>query len=134
MRNSYPCDFFGEGQELKLTIIGYTRIEERMGVPIGQLLKENHDFDLRLMTELLSEGLRQYGYHPANWYSEQIQKLLDEGKIDTLADIQLVVVKAIIASRFLGKAAYLAAFPEEATEEDKKWLEENIQEKKASLT
>ena len=122
MKNSVRCDYFGEGQEIKLNISAYSRIGEKMKTPIGELLSLTRGLDTALICELLAEGLRQYGYHDAKWYGNKIQELLDVGKIDSIAEIQTLVAKAIIASKFYGKEIYFLTFPEEMTEEDKEWM------------
>ena len=122
MRNSVPCDYFGEGQEIKLNINSYSRIQEKMKTPIGELFSLTRSLDVALICELLAEGLRQYGYHDAQWYGNRIQELLDSGKVDSIADIQMLVAKAVIASKFFGKEMYFLTFPEEMTEEDKEWM------------
>lgn len=122
MKNSVICDYFEPGQELKLTINSYSRLQDRMGKPIGELLSLTRSLDTQLICELLAEGLRKYGNHDANWYGNRIQELLDEGKMESIADIQSLVAKAIIASRFYGKELYFLTFPEEMTEEDKEWM------------
>ena len=122
MKNSVRCDYFKEGQEIKLTINSYSRIQEKLGKPIGELLSLTRAMDIGLICELLAEGLKADGYHDANWYGNRIQELLDNGKIESIADIQMLVAKAIIASRFYGKEMYFLTFPEEMTEEDKEWM------------
>ncbi len=124
MKNSVRCDYFGEGQEIKLNINAYSRIQEKMKTPIGELLSLTRSLDITLICELLAEGLRQHGYHDAKWYGNKIQELLDTGKIESVAEIQGLVAKAIIASKFYGKEIYFLTFPEEMTEEDKEWMKE----------
>lgn len=129
MKNSVRCDYFAEGQEIKLTINSYGRIQEKLKTPIGELLSLTRALDITLICELLAEGLRQYGYHDASWYGNRIQELLDSGKIESVADIQMLVAKAVIASRFFGKEMYFLTFPEEMTEDDKEWMKE-LEEKR----
>lgn len=131
MRNSVPCDYFGEGQEIKLNINSYSRIQEKMKTPIGELLSLTRSLDVALICELLAEGLRQYGYHDAKWYGNRIQELLDSGKVDSIADIQTLVAKAVIASKFFGKEMYFLTFPEEMTEEDKEWMKAQEEKRNA---
>lgn len=122
MKNSVRCDYFEPGQEIKLTINSYSRIQEKLKKPIGELLSLTRPMDVSLICELLAEGLKSYGYHDANWYGNRIQELLDTGKMESIADIQMLVAKAVIASRFYGKELYFMTFPEEMTEEDKEWM------------
>ena len=129
MKNSVRCDYFAEGQEIKLTINSYGRIQEKLKTPIGELLSLTRALDITLICELLAEGLRQHGYHDASWYGNRIQELLDSGKIESVADIQRLVAKAVIASRFFGKEMYFLTFPEEMTEDDKEWMKE-LEEKR----
>jgi hypothetical protein len=102
-----------------------------MKTPIGELLSLTRSFDVALICELLAEGLRQYGYHDAQWYGNRIQELLDSGKVDSIADIQTLVAKAVIASKFFGKEMYFLTFPEEMTEEDKEWMKAQEEKRNA---
>ena len=62
MKNSVRCDYFGEGQEIKLNINAYSRIQEKMKTPIGELLSLTRSLDITLICELLAEGLRQESF------------------------------------------------------------------------
>ena len=49
MKNSVVCDYFEPGQELKLTINSYSRLQDRMGKPIGELLSLTRGLDVQLI-------------------------------------------------------------------------------------
>ena len=58
-------------------------------------------------------------------------RFMDSGKVDSIADIQTLVAKAVIASKFFGKEMYFLTFPEEMTEEDKEWMKAQEEKRNA---
>jgi hypothetical protein len=117
-----PFEYFGANQEIYFDIGRYSVIEGIAQKPIGDIV--NMSLNVTNLAILISVGLQHYGRKDAQWYMQKMQALIDDGV--EINEIQTAVVKAIIGSGILGRAAYLAAFPEEATEAGKKAAAEEI--------
>ncbi len=110
-------DLFGPGQYLYFDIGRLIQVENLTKKGAGEILK-NQDLNLGTMTVLFSVGLRHHGVKPPQWYAEKMQALLDEGH--EMSEFMEPLVKALAGSGILGKSAYYAVFPEEASEKTKK--------------
>ena len=96
-------------------------IERITGKSTGDIIK-NQDLNFNILTVLLSVGLKHHGIKNPQWYAEKLQVLLDNGM--NIEELSIGVVKALIGSGIIGKAAYYSAFPEEKTKAKEKELEE----------
>lgn len=120
--NKISYEYFGEGQQLYFNINRIMQLEALLKEPIGAIVR-NQDLGITTLTAMLSVGLSHYGMKNQRWYADRIQQLLDDGT--EMEELQMPVVKALAACGILGRAARIALFPEEATEEERKSLERN---------
>lgn len=114
-------DYFGENQYIYFNIQRLMEIERITGKSTGDIIK-NQDLNFNILTVLLSVGLKHHGIKNPQWYAEKLQVLLDNGM--NIEELSIGVVKALIGSGIIGKAAYYSAFPEEKTKAKEKELEE----------
>ena len=114
-------DYFGEDQYIYFNIQRLMEIERITGKSTGDIIK-NQDLNFNILTVLLSVGLKHHGIKNPQWYAEKLQVLLDNGM--NIEELSIGVVKALIGSGSIGKAAYYSAFPEEKTKAKEKELEE----------
>nr|DAE53979.1 MAG TPA: tail assembly chaperone protein [Bacteriophage sp.] len=120
-----PCDLFGDGQQIRLTIGKFLAIEQMLKKPIGEIVALQKSLDLTSLTVMLSVGMETpEGKHqskPPQWYASKIQELLMDGH--GIDEISTLVIKAVAASGLLGHDAYLAVFPEAKTDDEIKKAE-----------
>ena len=112
----------GEGQQVWFNIGRLRQVEEYLKQPIGEILKATDNLSLKVLLALLMFGMKQNGNKPEQYYSDLIDKAFDNGY--DITDIQLPVIKAVIASGIMGQSMYYSLFPEELTEQAKQEIEE----------
>lgn len=112
---------FGEGEYMYLNIGRLIDIERMTGKSVGELLR-TQNLDLGFLTVVLSVALRHHKLRTPQWYAEKMQQLVDDGH-DLETEIQIPVLKCIVGSGIVGKAAYYQLFPEELTKKAEKELE-----------
>ena len=130
MVKKIPFDLIKEGQYLKLDIgkmmtveqmlkIGkMMTVEQMLKMPTLQVLQELRALSITVMTALLSVSVHEedgsFRGRSQKFYADKIQELLYKGH--SIEEISLPITKAVVATGIAGTAAYLATFPEEATE------------------
>ena len=107
MVKKIPFDLIKEGQYLKLDIGKMMTVEQMLKMPTLQVLQE-----LRALSVHEEDG--SFRGRSQKFYADKIQELLYKGH--SIEEISLPITKAVVATGIAGTAAYLATFPEEATE------------------
>ena len=118
MVKKIPFDLIKEGQFLKLDIGKMMTVEQMLKMPTLQVLQELRALSITVMTALLSVSVHEedgsFWGRSQKFYADKIQELLYKGH--SIEEISLPITKAVVATGIAGTAAYLATFPEEATE------------------
>ena len=109
------CDVFNTGETIYFTIGRIAELEQLWGEPIFKAVQAGAMTFQQLITAFVV-GMKHEGRkRDYIYYQEKLQQLFDEGEVQYLELVQLIV-KALIGSGVFGKAAYYASFPEEADE------------------
>lgn len=109
------CDVFNTGETIYFTIGRIAELEQLWGEPIFKAVQTGAMTFQQLITAFVV-GMKHEGRkRDYIYYQEKLQQLFDEGEVQYLDLVQLIV-KALIGSGVFGKAAYYASFPEEADE------------------
>lgn len=123
MAKKIPFNFFKEGQYLKLDIGKLKAIEDIVGRSIGDIIANSQSISLTTVIAVLTVGLHepngQLKMHTPKHYTDLLQKYFDENEDADIDEIIVPVFKALVSTGILGKAVYMAAFPEDATAEMK---------------
>ena len=118
MVKKIPFGLIKEGQYLKLDIGKMMTVEQMLKIPTLQVLQELRALSITVMTALLSVSVHEedgsFRARSQKFYADKIQELLYKGH--SIEEISLPITKAVVATGIAGTAAYLATFPEEATE------------------
>lgn len=133
MAKKIPFSFFKEGQYLKLDIGKLKAIEDIVGRPIGDIIANSQSISLTTVIAVLTVGLHepngQLKMHTQKHYADLLQKYFDENEDADIDEIAVPVFKALVSTGILGKAVYMAAFPEDATAEMKDAVKKDEEEK-----
>ena len=109
MVKKIPFELIKEGQYLKLDIGKMMTVEQMLKMPTLQVLQELRALSITVMTALLSVSVHEedgsFRGRSQKFYADKIQELLYKGH--SIEEISLPITNT---------AAYLATFPEEATE------------------
>ena len=128
MAKKIPFNYFKEGQFIKLDIGKLKAIEDITGRQIGDIIANSQTISLTTLIAVLTVGLHepngQLKLHTPKHYADLIQKYFDENEDANIDDIMVPAFKALISTGIMGKAVYLAAFPEDSTPEMKAAAEE----------
>lgn len=108
----------GEEKQIWFNIGRLQKVEELLGVPIGEIMQTLDKLNIKYMVVFLRVGMMQEGFKSEQYWQEKMDEAFDNGF--TLNDIQTPIMQAIVASGLLGEAAYNALFPNEAMPEKSK--------------
>lgn len=135
MAKKIPFEFFKKGQFLKLDIGKLKAIEDIVGRPIGDVIANSQTISLTTVIAVLAVGLHepngQLKLYTPKHYADLLQKYFDENEDATIDAIVIPVFKALVSTGIMGRAVYLAAFPEDASPEMKEEAEKENSEKNA---
>lgn len=108
----------GENKQIYFNIGKLQKVEEFLGVPIGDVMQKIDKLNIKYLVVFLRVGMMHDGLKSEAYWQERIDEAFEKGF--TLADIQTPILKAIVASGLLGDTAYETLFPNEATEQKQK--------------
>lgn len=123
-----PCSYFGEGEAVYFSVGRLLQVEHELGIGVMALgtTELSKLMTLENTLKLLQIGLRHVKRNgaprPLAFYQQKAQELFNEGEC-SIVDLTALVMKALLGSGILGKAAYAAAFPEDLTEDEKELIE-----------
>lgn len=114
-----PCDLFNEGEHIYFNIMRLGELESALKIKIQDLVSNN--IGILDLIHCYAIGLAHEKRRTPQWYSQKMQELVEKGY--TFEQLAEPVIKAIIGSGIVGKAAYYSVFPDEMTEDDKAEIE-----------
>lgn len=123
MKRTVPFEIFGANQYLMFDIARLSVLEDAVGRPILDVVKRQ-DIGISFALKALPIAMAQH-YHnatPAD-FAKKIEEYLDTDGRTFEKDIGVPLVKAILASGFLGKAVADRAMGIEVADEPKNELE-----------
>jgi len=133
MKKTIPFNLFGENQYIMFDIIRIAELERALGRNINSLVASG-DAGVDFCLKALPIGMKQhYAPNPKD-YAERIEAHLEAG--GKLSDIEIPLIKAILASGIYGKSAakkaekaIAEAEAEQAPDEDLEDEEKNAEER-----
>lgn len=114
----------GDGAQIWFNIGRLKKAEALLKKPISRIVREMEELNITSIILLLQAGMAQLGNKPESYFEQAMDKAFDSGY--SMEDFQVPVLKALLGSDFMGKAAYAQYFPEDLTEEE-------LEEAKAEL-
>ena len=120
MKRTVPFEIFGANQYLQFDILRLSRLEEVLGTPIAEVIaKQNIGISFALKALPIAMVQHYHNATPQD-FAKKIEDHLDAG--GSFDDIAVPLVKAILASGFLGKAVADRAMGIEVEDEPKNEL------------
>ena len=120
MKRTVPFEIFGANQYLQFDILRLSRLEEVLGAPIAEVIAKQNigiSFALKALPIAMSQHYRNA---TPQEFAKKIEDHLDNG--GAFDDIAVPLVKAILASGFLGRAVADRVMGVEVEEEPKNEL------------
>jgi hypothetical protein len=102
MKKTVPFEVFGPNQFLMFDILRLSELEKAVGKTINELVT-NGNAGVEFCLKALPIGMKQHYRPDPREYAERIEKHLENG--GTLNQIEVPIIKAILASGIYGKQA-----------------------------